>query len=134
MLTLTDPAATTAIADTAIRNLVDSRIDEIADGEPFDPEIHGVFIVLEPGDTVTDLENVSGCPILTNTITDHRFGEEEFQPLFEYLGEHESCFELVFVSGEGDFGIVIFIPKTDGIDPDLLAFCTQYAQPVEEAS
>lgn len=134
MLTLTDPASTTAITDVTLRELVDCRFDEISGDEPFDPEIHGVFIVVEPGDTATDLENVSGCPILTNTITARHFGEDGFEPLFEYLGEHTPCFELVFVSGDGDFGIVIFIPKTEDIAPELLSFCATYAQPVEEAS
>jgi len=134
MLTLTDPATTIVMTDDSLRELVANRFDEISGGEAFDPDIHGVLIVVEPGDTVTDLENVSGCPILTNTITDRRFGEDGFEPLFEYLGEHESCFELVFVSGDGDFGIVIFIPKTEDIAPELLSFCATYAQPFEEAS
>lgn len=134
MVTLLSPATTTAITDARLRDLVECRFDELTNGEPFDPEIHGVLIVVEPGDTATDLENVSGCPILTNTITGHRFGEDGFEPLFEYLGEHDSCFELVFVSGDGDFGIVIFIPKTEDIAPELRSFCATYAQPVEEAS
>lgn len=134
MLPLTDPASTTAITDATLRELVDCRFDELADGEAFDPDIHGVLIVVEPGDTATNLENVSGCPIFTNTITGRRFGEDGFEPLFEYLGEHTSCFELVFVSGDGDFGIVIFIPKTEDIAPELLSFCATYAQPFEEAS
>lgn len=134
MLTLTDPATTTAITDGTLRALVAGRFEEISVGEPFDPEMHGLLIVVEPGDTATDLENASGCPILTNTITGHRFGEDGFEPLFEYLGEHDSCFELVFVSGDGDFGIVIFIPKTEDIAPELRSFCATYAQPAEEAS
>ncbi len=134
MQTLTDPTSTTAITDVTLRALVATRFEEISCGEPFDPDIHGVFIVVDPGDTATDLENVSVCPILNNTITGHHFGEDGFEPLFEYLGEHASCFELVFVSGDGDFGIVIFIPKTEDIAPELLSFCATYAQPVEEAS
>ena len=134
MLTLTDPATTTIITDETLRVLVASRFEEISCGEPFDPEIHGVLIVVEPGDSAIDLENVSGCPILTNCITGRRFGEDGFEPLFEYLGEHTPCFELVFVSGDGDFGIVIFIPKTEDIAPELLSFCATYAQPLEETS
>lgn len=134
MLTLLDPTAATAIAHPDLRDLVTRRFDEITDGEPFDPEIQGVFIVVEPGDTVTDLENVSGCSILTNPMSSYHFGEPQFQPLFEYLGAHHFAFELVFMSGDGDFGIVIFIPKTDGIDTELLAFCQHYAVPAEEVS
>ena len=134
MLTLLAPSFTLAIKDPTLRELVTTRFDEISGGDAFDPDIHGVLIVVEPGDTATDLENVSGCPVLTNTITGRGFGEDGFDPLFEYLGEHTSCFELVFVSGDGDFGIVIFIPKTEDIAPELLSFCATYAQPFEEAS
>ena len=38
----------------------------------------------------------------------------------------------VLVPGDGDFGVVIFIPKVAGIDPDLLAFCAQYASRVHD--
>lgn len=134
MQTLIDPSATNAIGLPDLKTLVTSRFDEITGGELFDPELHGIFIVVEPGDTATDLENVSGYPVLTNPISGRQYGDRDFEPLFEYLGEHPCCFEMVFVSGDGDFGIVIFIPKIGGIAPDLLAFCRHYASPVEEAS
>ena len=134
MLTIASLEQATIIQDVEIRSLVLSRIDEITNGEDFDPEIHGVFIVMEHSDTSMALENVSGCPVMSNPIAGTVYGEADFNPLFEYLGEHPSCFEMVFVSGDGDFGIVIFIPKTEGIDRELLAFCQHYAQPVEEAS
>jgi len=134
MQTLIDPSSTNAIGLPDLQTLVTSRFDEITGGELFDPDIHGIFIVVEPGDTATDLENVSGCPILTNPISGRQYGDHDFEPLFEYLGEHPCCFEMVFVSGDGDFGIVIFIPKIGGIAQDLLAFCRHYASPVEEAS
>ena len=43
--------------------------------------------------------------------------------------EHDTCYEMVFVPGDGDFGIVIFIPKHPGIDAELLALCAEYAVP-----
>lgn len=134
MLTIATTEEATTIQDVEIRSFVLSRIDEITNGEDFDPEIHGVFIVIEEGDTAMALESVSGCPVISNPISGRNYGEPDFMPLFEYLGDHPSCFEMVFVSGDGDFGIVILIPKTEGIDAELLAFCATYAQPVEEAS
>jgi hypothetical protein len=81
--------------------------------EPYEPDLHGYMIVVEAGDSVQDLEEESGCPFA----------------YFEVLEELDTCYETVFVPGDGDFGVVIFIPKLAGIDPDLLAVCAEYAVP-----
>ena len=36
---------------------------------------------------------------------------------------------MVFILNDDGFGIEIFIPKTKGIDADLLAMCAMYAEP-----
>ena len=79
-----------------------------------------------------DLQAAPAVPrlILRNLCGDARYGESGFSPVFEVLEEHAGFYELVFVPGDGDFGIVIFIPKQQGIDPELLAMCAEYAVPV----
>ena len=129
MLVLRDPSLASSITDNDIRELVKQRFDEICDGEDFDPDLHGLFFVVEPGDGVEALEEESGCPILRSYIGTARYGDPEFKPVFECLEEHDTCYEMVFVPGDGDFGIVIFIPKQEGIDPELLAMCAEYAEP-----
>ena len=128
MLVLRDPSVASSIADD-IRELVEQRFEEICDGEDFDPELHGFMIVVEPGDSSEALEGESGCPILRSYIGNARYGDPEFKPVFECLEEHDTCYEMVFVPGGGDFGIVVFIPKQQGIDPELLAMCVEYAEP-----
>ena len=59
-----------------------------------------------------------------------RFGHPDFAPSFEALEEHSGCYEMVFILNDDGFGISIFIPKTGGIDADLLAMCAMYAEPV----
>ena len=129
MLVLRDPSIASSIADNDLRELVEQRFEDICDGEEYEPELHGFMIVVEAGDSVDELEAESGCPILRSYIGNARFGDPEFKPVFECLDEHAFCYEMVFVPGDGDFGIVIFIPKQDGIDPDLLAMCAEYAEP-----
>ena len=129
MLVLRDPSVASGIADNDLRELVEQRFEDICDGEDFDPDLHGQFIVVEPFDRVEALEKESGCPILRSYIGNARYGDPEFKPVFECLEEHDACYEMVFVPGDGDFGIVIFIPKQEGIDPDLLAMCAEYAEP-----
>ncbi len=113
MLVLRDPEATRRIGASEIRRLVEQRFLDICDGEPYEPDLHGYMIVVEAGDSVQDLEEESGCSL----------------SYFEVLEELDTCYEMVFVPGDGDFGIVIFIPKLDDIDPDLLAVCAEYAVP-----
>lgn len=87
------------------------------------------MIVIEAGDTVAQLESECGCPILHNYFEPEiQFGNPDFVPSAEISAEHPSCYEMVFILG-GDFGISIFIPKTEGIDTVLLAICAQYAVP-----
>lgn len=129
MLVLRDPSEAIAITDPQLRDLIEQRFEDICDGDDFDPDLHGHFIVVEPGDSVEALEKESACPILRSYIGNARYGDPEFKPVFECLEEHDACYEMVFVPGDGDFGIVIFIPKQEGIDPDLLAMCAEYAEP-----
>mgnify|MGYP000991680370 CR=1 FL=1 len=113
MLVLRDPEATRRIAAPEIRQLVEQWFRDVCADEPYEPDLHGYMIVVEPGDSVQDLEEESGCSL----------------SYFEVLEEMDTCYEMVFIPGDGDFGIVIFIPKLAGIDPDLLAMCAEYAVP-----
>ena len=131
MLIFRNPTLASTIADPDLRSLIEQRfIDMCAedDGEaPYDSDLQ--VIVVEPGDSVQALEAESGCPILRNLCNDIRFGEPGFTPCFELLEEHAGFYELVYVLGDGDSGINIIIPKSEGIDADLLAMCAEYALP-----
>ncbi len=132
MIALRDPSLVGSIPDPDIRQLIEQRFAEITGDEPFDPDIHGQFIIVEPGDSVAALEKEVGIPILRNLFDDVPYGDPDFTPCFEVLEEHQACFEMVFIMGDGDGGTVIIIPKTEGINPDLLAMCAQYAVPAPD--
>ena len=129
MLVLRDPATVSEIADPVLHGLVEQRFEDICAGDDYDADLHGFMIVAEPGDPVDVLEAESGCPILRSYIGTARYGDPDFRPVFECLDEHDTCYEMVFVPGDGDFGVVIFIPKHPGIDAELLALCAEYAAP-----
>jgi hypothetical protein len=133
MLVLRDPADASRIADPGLRELVQQRFEEIFADDPYDPELHGTFIVVEVGDSVEALEKETGCAILTDPFEGVRFGHPDYAPSFEdieehQLEEHDHAFEMLFVTTD-DSGIIIFIPKVAGIDADLLAVCAHYAVP-----
>lgn len=134
MLVLRSPELANRIADAGIRRLVEQRFSQICNGEAYDYDLHGYMIVVEPGDTVEQLEEESGCPILRNLFDDARFGDPDFTPAAEAVEEHSNCYEIVFILNDDGFGIEIFIPKVDGVDRELLTMCATYAVPAAEAS
>ncbi len=132
MLILNDPSLLGNIIDPYIRALVEQRYTQILSGEPYDYDLHGYMIVVEPNDSIESLEEETRCSILNNFFDDTQFGDPDFTPSFEALEEHASCFEMVFILNDEGFGIAIFIPKYPSINADLLAMCAEYAVPTEE--
>jgi hypothetical protein len=94
------------IIDPALRRVISQRFNE-----PFDPDIDGYGIVIEPGDTPEDLESEVGLPLFEGT------------PI-EWIEEHPGCFELTLIPDVGDFGISIYLPKDSGIDPRFFELCS----------
>lgn len=131
MLILRDPAAVSGVADPDIARLLALRFDQLSEDEPYDPDINGFFIVVEPGDTVATLEAASGCWITQGLFSNARYGEADFSPCFEFLEEHPFCWEMVFILNDGGYGVLFAIPKA-GIDDELLRFCREYAAPAAD--
>jgi hypothetical protein len=127
MLMLRDPADLAKVEVSTVGALLAQRFDEISPDEPYEPDVHGYFVLAEPGDTVAAIEAACGCPIVRSINGEGVFGMPEFQPCFEVLEEHDHCYEIVFIAGDGDFGVVIIVPKCDGIDPVLTSYCQTYA-------
>jgi hypothetical protein len=129
MLPIRDPDDVEGVQDAAIRQLLAQRFEEVSDSEPYDPNVMAAFFVVEPGDGLTEIEFASACAIVSGLFGGPRYGETGFVPSFEVLEEHPTCFELVFVSGDGDGGAALFVPKASGVDPELLRFCGEFATP-----
>lgn len=127
MFTVVDMDAVTRIADLEIRKLVKMRFTEICNGDTYNCDRHGLFIVIEPGDTAEAVEQESGCGIVHNLLDETSFGDPDFSPNFEVLEEHPSCYEMVFVLNDDGFGVLIFIPKRVPVDRELLSLCRTYA-------
>lgn len=132
MIILRDPSALDQVEDAYIRGLIAQRFQEITiDGYDYDDL--GMFVLAQPGDSITDLEKAGGVWITTSIFTDDKYGDPDFSPSFEVLEEHPGhCFEMVHIMG--DYGVSTIIPDTAGIDPELLRFCKEYAVPIPESA
>jgi hypothetical protein len=120
MLILKDQFLINSITDPDILKLVKLRHDQMGD-EMFDS-----VIIIEDGDSISDIEKEIGFSILTNLFDDVRYPDPDFVPCFEVLEDHGGCYEMLFILSDGDDAIEIFIPKT-GVDNDLLSMCSQFA-------
>ena len=83
------------------------------------------FILVEPFDSIDDLEASTGCPIVTSWFSDAIYPHEDFAPSFEFVEEHHDFYEMVFVLTD-DNTTVLIVPKS-GSDPLLLALCEEYS-------
>ena len=124
MLILKSPSSFDSITDPDILKLVKLRHYQLGD-EMFDS-----LIIVEAGDTISDIEKEIGFCILTNLFDDVRFPDPDFVPSCEVLEDYGTFYEMVFILSDGDDAIEIFIPKT-GVDQLLLAMCSQFAVVLE---
>ena len=99
------------IADRELRHLISRVFASVIEF----PEILCFILIVEAGDSTAMLDAQLGYPILTTPR--------------EILEEHAGYFEMLFVISDDGSGIEVLIPKTAGIDADLLVMCAQFARP-----
>lgn len=129
MQIIRDPTAAATINDPEVRTSIEKTISHLNGENSCDPEVLGYFLIVEPGDTLQAISAQLGFSILCNRWTGVSFGHAGFTPSWEVMDAHAHWYELVFVISDDGFGVVVFIAKTEGIDPDLLAMCARYATP-----
>lgn len=97
MQVIRSPADAANIADAAIRQMIQQRIDAIASAEPFDANLHGYFVVPEDGDTLQAINRQVGFDLLAKP--------------YEILEEYPSAYDLLYIICDDGYGIELFIPK-----------------------
>ena len=120
MLKILNTSQLNTIIDPDIHKLVTLRLTQL------DSILTAPMIIIEPGDCLSDIEEEIGFPILTNLFDDISYPDPDFMPCCEVLEDHGGCYEMLFIFGDGEEAVEIFIPKT-GIDPSLLAMCARFA-------
>ena len=108
-------------SDPAVTALVQQRLSELLADDDLTMEQPTMeqlvfFVIPEPCDTLQQLVDAIGTDLLTI----------DGCPLWEFVEEHPTCYEFVIVLSDSGFGAIGLIPKSAGIDPELLALCSQY--------
>jgi hypothetical protein len=128
MQIIRNPADAALIADSELRTLVRKTIAALSPDGPYDPAVLGYFLIVEPDDTIAELDAQIGFSILANRWTGIRFDQPGYTQSFEVLDEHANWFEIVFIISDDGYGIEVFVPKS-GVASELLAMCERYAVP-----
>jgi len=132
MQIIRDPADAASMADPELRTLVQKTIAALSEDYPYDPDVLGYFLIVEPGDSLASINAQIGFDILANKWTGIRYDQPGYTQAFEVLEEHAGYWEMVFIISDDGFGIEVFIPKTTDIS-DLLVMCARYAVPATTA-
>lgn len=130
MLVLRDRESIGSLPDVGLRDLIHERLQLLAEDcddhcDLLDEVV--MFVVMEAGDSVPDLDSQLGTRAMGHPSDDTSFGEPGYAPAFELVEDHGSHFEVVYVLSSSGFGAEVFIPKVPGIPAELLAMCSTYA-------
>ena len=120
MLKIQNPSQLHHIIDPDIHQLITLRLTQLDSNLPMP------MIIIEAGDSLTDIEKEIGFSILTNLFDDITYPDPDFMPSCEALEDHGGCYEMLFILGDGEEAIEIFIPKT-GVDASLLSMCADFS-------
>jgi hypothetical protein len=127
MIILRDPQQVSNIVQPEIKAFLQQRFHDLCNPEPYDPDEHGFFILVEPGDTSEQIELMTGYSLLKSLFTETVYGDPDFTPDFEYLEDHSSFCEAVYLFTDSGFAVVLIIPKEAGIDGKILELCAEFA-------
>jgi len=128
MLSLYDEAATRAVLslpiDPDLRALLTTRIVHYA-AAGLAAATH--ILVIQPGDTESDIEREIGfCPT-TNIVDGVRSVSAGFHPFWDWLQDLGGWFEMIVTVGDSGFAYILLIEDADGVDPKLRNLCHSHA-------
>ncbi len=90
-------------------DLIGRLIEELAAYSEPDLAALLKILVLEPGDAIAAVDAELGFALLSKQC--------------DAIESHPAWFELTLVLSDDGFGVVIYVPKLQAIDPNLLAYC-----------
>ncbi|WP_454732392.1 MULTISPECIES: hypothetical protein [Cupriavidus] len=134
MLIVRQPEAIAQIPHAAIRRRIEYRFQELFKeyGQDWSADELGWFIVWGIGDDPYDPVPIRGFrPLLVSSDGQRRYGEPGYRHGFEAVEDHGECFELVMVLTDL-VSICIFVPKVQGIHPDVIRAATALSNQEEQ--
>jgi hypothetical protein len=128
MLSLYDEATTKAALalpiDPDLRALLTTRIVHYAAAD-LASATH--ILVIQPGDTGSDIERKIGFYPTNNIIDGVCSGSAAFHPFWDWLQDLGGWFEMIVTVGDSGFAYILLIQDAEGVDPDLRGMCRTHS-------
>jgi hypothetical protein len=106
-------AAVTSTTDAELADLITGRVHELSGYGVQDlGELAHIFVI-EPGDTLQQINRELGLALAERPI--------------DIIETHTHWFEITIVLRDDGFGVVLYVPATPDVDPDLLTLCRSRA-------
>jgi hypothetical protein len=121
------------VTDPGIRKLLEQRFNQLCPNKD-DAETDTQFFIIEPVDEIEELEDATGCPIVTSWFSNAIYPDDNFAPCFEFIEEHRCCFEMVFVLNDDSSTVVLIVPKQQAINALLLELCREFSNEVHSVA
>lgn len=132
MLILHNSSAIATITNPAIQQLVALRVHQMNSTDALDTEAVE-FIVVEPGDAVSDIEQAAGFPILSSLFDGLPYTHVDYVHPFEFIERHSHentiIFELLVITADSGAGTALFVPDEEGVEANLLSMLRKFANP-----
>lgn len=116
-----------AATDDTLRAVLTQRLHQLGSIEGYDLGDLAHFIIMQPTDSLADLDAALGFSVLENFVDSTPFGDPDFIPSTEWISDHGGWYELTYVLTDDGFGWGIFVPKAETMDERLLAMCAEFS-------
>ena len=114
------------VADPAMREFLAWRISHMV--MDWAPELwpdFGQLLILESGDDPAIVEAAGCLRLVGSPFSAARLGEPGFIPVWDWVDDHGSFYEVAMVVTDAGGFFVVLIPKGLGTSPALLRLCEQ---------
>lgn len=116
-----------SIEDAFLSSYLHERFQDLCQGDIYDPEVCGYAVIAAIDTRAEAIEQVIGVSLLINPVTHLRWDDPGFVSVVEYAAHHPGWYELVIIPGDGDFGVMVFLPDSPEFDARLLALSANLA-------
>lgn len=113
--------------DPFLQELLLRRLDMLSEFRDYDLSQLAHFIIVEPGDTLEEIESELGFSPFVNFVDGAKFGDAAFTPAWEWMIAHGPWFETVFARSDAGIGINLLVPNRVDVEPSLIALLSTYA-------
>ena len=104
--------------DPEIKQVLQTQRDMLSEYEGYSLEELAEFVIVQPGDTLAEVEAASDMQLV-----DPEGGQPTFAIGAEWVEQHGTFVTVCFILSDDGFGVLLFVPTGQVIDPVLQAAC-----------